>query len=400
MKDKPAYYAIIPADVRYNKNLPPNAKLLYGEITCLCDKKKYCWATNDYFARLYEVKKLAISRWVSLLEREGHIITTIKNNNMRRIFLDLNEAKKSLKKHKGAIEKSIGGLLKKHKGAIEKSIGLYNNTRDNNIKVSEVLRKPLYKIISTKNDFDTKIAKKLINIISSRMKRKPHLISIVKEIRNIRIRQEIPKDKIILVFKWYIKNYKNNFVSKIYKTKDISEKFKRIEDAYKRLSKDNPQEIKIKISKDVKKIASDLRDLGHWPNGCDKDLEQTIQLSLNNHKQYIIKHKKLLRYLKEKVDNKNESKTKHNKNKGILSFARHLKDIDILNIHWFVNHIWMYKIWNNLKNWDDFNGSLLSYVFTTDHKIFNGMGCNYADDYCADIKRWDSYKKLLNSING
>ena len=37
MKEKPRYYAIIPANVRYS-DLKPNAKLLYGEITALSNK--------------------------------------------------------------------------------------------------------------------------------------------------------------------------------------------------------------------------------------------------------------------------------------------------------------------------------------------------------------------------
>ena len=69
---KPSYYAIIPAEVRYS-NLKPNAKLLYGEITALSSKEGYCFATNNYFAKLYNVTKNTISLWVSQLNKEGFI---------------------------------------------------------------------------------------------------------------------------------------------------------------------------------------------------------------------------------------------------------------------------------------------------------------------------------------
>ena len=71
--EKKGYYAIIPASVRYDVRLTPNAKLLYGEITALSNEKGYCWASNDYFAGLYEVSKTSISKWVSALRDAGHI---------------------------------------------------------------------------------------------------------------------------------------------------------------------------------------------------------------------------------------------------------------------------------------------------------------------------------------
>ncbi|MDU3087989.1 MAG: helix-turn-helix domain-containing protein [Clostridium sp.] len=73
MEEKRAYYAVIPADVRYNKNLKDKAKLLYGELTALANEKGYCWASNSYFAELYEVSKSTISRLIKNLNEEGYI---------------------------------------------------------------------------------------------------------------------------------------------------------------------------------------------------------------------------------------------------------------------------------------------------------------------------------------
>jgi SOS-response transcriptional repressor LexA len=73
MSEKVSYYAIIPAEVRYDKDLPPNAKLLYGEITALCNKEGYCFASNEYFANLYGVSKRSITGWIAALEAKKYI---------------------------------------------------------------------------------------------------------------------------------------------------------------------------------------------------------------------------------------------------------------------------------------------------------------------------------------
>ena len=71
--EKPNYYAIIPANVRYDPKLKANEKLLYGEITALSNKEGFCWSGNSYFAKLFDVTKQTVSKWVSNLEKNGYL---------------------------------------------------------------------------------------------------------------------------------------------------------------------------------------------------------------------------------------------------------------------------------------------------------------------------------------
>ena len=72
------YYAIIPANVRYDKTIPAAAKLLYAEITALCRKEGYCWASNRYFAELYDAAPSTVSGWIKALENAGYISIALK----------------------------------------------------------------------------------------------------------------------------------------------------------------------------------------------------------------------------------------------------------------------------------------------------------------------------------
>jgi hypothetical protein len=73
MMQKPNYYAVIPAEVRYSKKLTPNAKLLYAEITALCNMNGKCTANTNYFCKLYEVSRVSIQKWLKNLETNGYI---------------------------------------------------------------------------------------------------------------------------------------------------------------------------------------------------------------------------------------------------------------------------------------------------------------------------------------
>lgn len=82
MKEQPTYYSILTADVRYDRNLSDSEKLLYSEITALSNKYGYCTATNNYFAELYGVSKVTISRRISNLKKHGYLeVKMIKENN-------------------------------------------------------------------------------------------------------------------------------------------------------------------------------------------------------------------------------------------------------------------------------------------------------------------------------
>jgi len=89
--NQPNYYAIIPANVRYDNDLTPNSKLLYGEISALCNQEGYCWATNEYFSNLYQTTERTIMRNLNQLKEKGYIdifYQTIDGNKTRIIATD------------------------------------------------------------------------------------------------------------------------------------------------------------------------------------------------------------------------------------------------------------------------------------------------------------------------
>jgi hypothetical protein len=83
--NKPSFYGFIPANVRYCKEIENEAKVLYAEITALCQENGYCCASNNYFSELYEVGTLAIQSWIVSLQKQGFI--EVCNGLNRKIYL-------------------------------------------------------------------------------------------------------------------------------------------------------------------------------------------------------------------------------------------------------------------------------------------------------------------------
>lgn len=147
--EQPNYYAILPSSVRYDNRLKANEKLLYSEITALSNKTGLCYATNKYFADLYEVENETISRWISHLKELNYIDIEIVYKN------DTKEIDKRIIKINGIpIDKNINTYIpnnqewycENNQGGIDKKVK-ENNTSINNtsINIKENIKRKVFK---------------------------------------------------------------------------------------------------------------------------------------------------------------------------------------------------------------------------------------------------------------
>jgi len=88
---EPSFYAVIPANVRYDSRLSSTAKLIYGEISALANKEGFCWAANSYFSEVYGITESQASVVINSLKKAGYIRIEIDkvNGNKRTIYLNL-----------------------------------------------------------------------------------------------------------------------------------------------------------------------------------------------------------------------------------------------------------------------------------------------------------------------
>lgn len=115
--EKPSYYSVLSAKVRYDDRLRANEKLLYSEIVALSNKDGKCWASNSYFAKIYKVGNSTISTWINNLANNGYIVLTYvykgntKEIDKREIALTevLTDANRGIHKKAIGIHKKIKG---------------------------------------------------------------------------------------------------------------------------------------------------------------------------------------------------------------------------------------------------------------------------------------------------
>ena len=133
---RPSYYAVIPADVRYDDDLPANAKLLYGEIAALVGPDGFCYASNAYFAAVYKMSERTISGLIGKLQERNYIEIVLQKDTKtgqivkRQIFLKVSSCDER------PVEKIFYTPRKYFQEGIEKIFYYTNLSNTNNPPIS------------------------------------------------------------------------------------------------------------------------------------------------------------------------------------------------------------------------------------------------------------------------
>ena len=130
MENRPSYWAVLPAQIRYDPSLPPNAKILYAEISALTNERGYCYADNAYFCQLYALSERTIIRLINALDKAGYISIKDGGNGKtnRKIYAGINpllSSDKNVSSQKEVTKMSEGS--DKNVSAIYSNNNIFNN---------------------------------------------------------------------------------------------------------------------------------------------------------------------------------------------------------------------------------------------------------------------------------
>jgi hypothetical protein len=140
----------IPDKVRYNNELTFFARLIYTDILSLAKKENFCFATNQYFADLYNVSQKTVSISIKELEKELCIsveLTKDSRGTYRKItplhFVGITKTSNGMEENvKRGITKTSNGYNKNVKPVLQNiTTGLEENVKPkeyitNNIEIN------------------------------------------------------------------------------------------------------------------------------------------------------------------------------------------------------------------------------------------------------------------------
>jgi hypothetical protein len=239
------------------------------------------------------------------------------------------------------------------------------NNNNNSINNNKGAKDSLFEI-DENNDWRNALANKIYKLLKTTDSlKRSKLSTYVKLIWDLA--KYYDKKELIVVFSWYVKNYNNEYVPKIYNTKHLKDKYPRIKDA---MLRDNPHAFLV-LSKETKKI---IKMFDNQSIISEHELGGFIQASINKYKDFLQIHKSLI-----------------NIDKGFLTY---LSSYLILDVEQFIIE-WTTRVLNIVK----INPKKLNqYIFN--HTLIDSEGRNLSVRYSGSSDLWEKYIKLVESKQG
>lgn len=122
------YYIVIPATIRSAKDITPTQKLILGEIITLSKNSGTCWASNRYFAEVYDISRRSVITHIQELESKGYVKIRYKTENQ----ITQRHIEPSVKIPEGGVQNLHGGVKNLHRGGEKISQGGVKNLHPNN----------------------------------------------------------------------------------------------------------------------------------------------------------------------------------------------------------------------------------------------------------------------------
>lgn len=182
------WYAVITAEVLYDRNLTDTQKILYAVITNLSDEHGKCFPSNGYLADIMNSSEETIRRHLQALEGKRYIyrhVTLIKGRRQRYLSLAPVEQKKHPHNDKGTPPQSYGVPPTELRGII---------TKTNN-------KKEYTPLVSTNVDTNTPF-ENIWNMYGKKVGKQPALRSWkrLSKTERLQVEQHLPK---------YIENHRS-----------------------------------------------------------------------------------------------------------------------------------------------------------------------------------------------
>ena len=372
---------------------------LLSIIKNLEDSEKNCFASNEYFAKVLNVRKNYISRMIANLKSKG-FIEQVKFDGRRRQM-------KTLIVPDGDRTLTINQKPEYH----EEGESEYHKLCNAELHGSDTLVLPpgeLNKKVYTANSgfgfsqdeipnhidydctpFDLECCEKLQQTLPPKKRKQSVPKTWPNQFRLLREQDQIEPYEIQKVLKWYSKNWKDKWTPKCYTAKAFRDKFQRIKDAIER--KEPNQKLEIEISPEAESITNRLLTK-NWKANQNDNLSGCVQMSLERYERFRQQlNQSLIQINSQNVSERSE-KLKNNRFKALLNHV--IQSLPQTN--YFVEQ-WFESVWNRLNNWDGWNGRLESFIFKVDSQQFQNQLAQIFEKYGRSSTELKEFMMRVNT---